>query len=117
MAKSNKEDNSIISGVIDQLSQIADTGRDVAADFIETVSPETAEFIRPSSKAKSKSSSVIRDIPISSASVRKTTSRKSSAKKAVGRKASVSSKRISAAKSKVGSKSSRRTTQHAATSK
>ena len=102
MAKNRKNDDSIIGGVIDQLSQIADPSREVAADFVETVSPDAAGFIRPAKKAKTKTTA--REIPIT-VSTKKAATKSSASKRTAAKKAAASSKK-SAANSKAGKKAS-----------
>src|SRR5436305_10960285 len=100
--KKNDDEGGIISGVIDQVSQLTIVGREVAADFVETISPDTAIFIRPASKPKKPatggSRGTKRVIPISSAPAKKA-SKKSPAKKAAAKKPA---KKASASKKPAG---------------
>jgi hypothetical protein len=56
-SRNNKDNESIIEGVINQVSRLTKAGRETAAEWVENVSPDAADLIRPETKSHTKSAS------------------------------------------------------------
>ena len=91
MATRKSSDNdSILGGVIDQVSRLTIVGRKTAADWVENVSPEAANLIRPESKRSSAKSSAKRTIKVTG--TKSPTAKKAAAKKSPVKKATTAVK-------------------------
>jgi hypothetical protein len=82
---SRKNNDSIIDGVIDRVTKLTEAGRKTAADWVENVSPDAANLIRPETTHKTAKAPVKRTIKVTgpkAAAATKSTAKKSPVKKA-----------------------------------
>ena len=81
-SRTGNDDNGIFGELIDRVTELAEIGRETAASWVETVSPDAATMIRPEPKRKTSSSGSTKVILIKTGPAAKSTAKKSPAKKA-----------------------------------
>ena len=98
---SSKQSGSIIDDVINQVTKLTKVGRETAADWVKTVSPDAADLIRPEHKSRTSSASTKRIIKVTGSNdkrAKKAATKKSPVKKAAGAVRSASAKTASPAR-------------------